>query len=76
MYEAIDYLAYLGYGAMRLFQEEIIWGAMVTFGPGKRNLPVPFCHKYCTVKRKYHHCLRKAAWVSLFYPYTWLEKLR
>ena len=26
MYGARDYLAYLGYGAMRLFQNEIIWG--------------------------------------------------
>ena len=48
MYGARDYLAYLGYGAMRLFQDD---GAMATFGPGKKYLPVPYCHKYCTVPK-------------------------
>ena len=51
MYGARDYLAYLGYGAMPLFQDEIIRGAMANFGPGKNNLPVPYCHKYCTVPK-------------------------
>ena len=35
MYGARDYLAHLGYGAMRLFQDDII----------------PYCHKYCTVPK-------------------------
>ena len=51
MYGTKDYLAYLGYAAMRLFQEEII-RAMATFAPGKNNLAVPCRHKYCMVPKK------------------------
>ena len=25
------------------------YGAMATFGPGNKDSPVPYCHKYCTV---------------------------
>ena len=48
MYETRDYFAHLGYGAMSLFQEEIIRGHS-NFCFGNKNLPVPYCHEYCTV---------------------------
>ena len=48
MYGARAYLAYLGYGATRLFQDEILRGHG-NFWSWKKNLPVPYCHKYCTV---------------------------
>ena len=41
MYVARAYLAYLGYGAMRLFQDEILQGHG-NFWSRKKNLPVPY----------------------------------
>ena len=51
MYGARAYLAYLGYGAMWLFQDEILWGHG-NFWSQKKKLPVPYCHKYWTVPKE------------------------
>ena len=48
MYGVRDVLAYLRYGVMQLFQDEIIWGHS-NFWFRKKCLPVPYCHKYCMV---------------------------
>ena len=51
MYGTRDYLAHLGYGAMRFFQDEILRGHG-NFWSRKKNLPVPYSHEYCTVPKE------------------------
>ena len=70
MYGARDYLAYLGYGAMRLFQDEILRGHG-NFWSRKKNLPVPYCHEYCTVP--YHPCQPQSLTRSPPYLYAWVN---
>ena len=48
MYGARDYLAYLGYGAMPLFQDEIIRGHS-NFWSRRKDIAVPYCHNCYTV---------------------------
>ena len=50
MYGARAYLAYLRYGAMRFFQDEILRGHG-NFWSRKKYLPVPYSHEYCTVPK-------------------------
>ena len=47
MYGTRDYLAHLGYGAMRFFQNEILRGHGNFWS--RKKIPVPYSHKYCTV---------------------------
>ena len=58
MYGAGDYLAHFGYGAMPLFQNEIIWGQSNFFVPEKiyrsRDRTRAYCHKYGTVPKILH----------------------
>ena len=51
MYGARAYLAYLGYGAMGLFQDVILRGPWQLLVPVKK-LPVPYSDKYWTVPNK------------------------
>ena len=50
MYGARAYLAYLRYGPCGFFKIKS-YGAMATFGPGRKYIPVPYSHKYCTVPK-------------------------
>ena len=47
MYGTGDYLAYLRYGAMQLFQDKILRGHG-NFWSRNKKLTVPYCHEYCT----------------------------
>ena len=51
MYGARAYLAYLRYGAMRFFQDEILRGHG-NFWSQNIYIPVLYSHKYCTVPKK------------------------
>ena len=48
MYGARYYLAYLGYGAMPIFQDDIIW-CHGNFWLQKKKSSIPFFHQYGTV---------------------------
>ena len=63
MYGARAYLAYLGYEAMRLFPYEILRGNG-KFWSRKKNLPVPYCHKYCTVPYEAEKRIRPAVFLT------------
>ena len=63
MYGARDYPAHLGYGAMPLFQDETIRGHSKFWLP-RKNLPVPYCHKYCTVPYEAEKRIRPAVFLT------------
>ena len=52
MYGARGYLAHLGYGAMPLFQDEIIRGHG-DICSRKKESPIPYCYKYWLVPKKF-----------------------